>query len=276
MNLITGLYASYFFVALFLIALIAIITGVISILSNKLPQDIKDEFKDVDFDFYERNGWNPHGASLEDHKGKFVKKGEFVDLASFTPQGRAINMLNELWGLLIFIGTLIILVWAFDDETASVFVDNPGAFIAYLVFFFALVLEVPELILFRKDSRPWYLGGWLPNTVLIFLWCLFLYGIIKAGFRGLFEGLIELAGILGIIILGIVALLVLGFTFGALLEKFAPKTYDEWFEYDGYERPGTMAEQKAKWKKIIDKEKKEQQTKTTVKRKKLTKKTAKK
>ncbi len=76
--------------------------------------------------------------------------------------------------------------------------------------------------------------------------------------------------------MGIVALLVLEFTFSALLEKFAPKTYAEWFEYDGYERPGTMAEQKAKWKKIIDKEKKEQQTKTTVKRKKLTKKTAKK
>ena len=269
MNFMTSIYATYFFVAIILIALIAIITGVLSILSNKMPQDIKDKYKDIDFDFYERGGWNPHTDEVE------YKHGEYVNVGSFTPQGRAMNMLNGIWFTLIIIGICMIFGVAFYDESAAVFIDNPGAFFAYLVFFFALVLEVPELILFRRDSRPWYLGGWLPKTFLIFLWCVFLYGIIKAGFRGLFEALIELTGILGIIILGIVALLVLAFTFLSLLEKFAPKTHDAWFELDGYERPGTMAEQKAKWKKIIDKEKKEQQTKTTVKRKKLTKKTAK-
>tara|TARA_X000000368_G_scaffold161020_1_gene126893 strand:+ start:72 stop:905 length:834 start_codon:yes stop_codon:yes gene_type:complete len=271
MNVMTGIYTTYFFVAIILIALIAIITGVLSILSNEVPQDIKDKYKDIDFDFYERGGWNPHTGQVE------YKHGEYVDVASFTPQGRAMNMLNGIWFTLIMIGVVMILGTAFDDETPSFFGDNPGAFIVYLVFFFALVLEVPELILFRRDSRPWYLGGWLPKTFLIFLWCVFLYGIIKAGFRGLFELLIELTGLLGIIILGFVALLLLAFTFFSLLEKYSPKTY-AWFEIDddGYERPGTMAEQKAKWKKIIDKEKKEQQTKTTVKRKKLTKKTAKK
>tara|TARA_B100000965_G_scaffold182365_1_gene152200 strand:+ start:268 stop:1065 length:798 start_codon:yes stop_codon:yes gene_type:complete len=258
MNFMTSIYATYF-VAIILIALIAIITGVLSILSNKVPQDIKDKYKDIDFDLYERGGWN-----LPDK------------IFIFTPQGRAMNMLNVIWSIFIMLGVAMILGAAFDDETASVFNDNPGAFFAYLVFFFALMLEVPQLILFRRDSRPWYHGGWLPNSFLIFVWCGFLYQIIKGGIRGLFEGLIELAGALGVLILGVVALLVLGFTFFSLLEKFAPKTFIAWFEDDGYERPGTMAEQNAKWKKIIDKEKKEQQTKTTVKRKKLTKKTAKK
>ena len=272
-NFFTGLYVSYFFVALFLIALIAIITGVISILSNKFPQDIKDKFKDVDFDFYERSGWNPLGVSFEDHKGKFGEKGEFVDLASLTAQGRAMIMVQGLWHILIFVGVLMILGGSFADETAPMFWENPGAFFAYLVFFFALVLEVPELILFRKRFRPWYLGGSLPNSFLIFFGCVLLYGMIKNEFEGLINLINGSFGILGIIILVILTLAVLLVTFFTLFQKFAPEKYHAWFGFENDNERGTQAEQKTKWKKIIDKEK---QTKTTAKRKKLTKITPKK
>ena len=95
MNFITGIYATYFFVAIILIALIAIITGVLSILSNEVPQDIKDKFKGFDFDIYERGGWKLEGEILDD-EGNFVKKGDFVNLPSLTPQGRAMNMLTGL------------------------------------------------------------------------------------------------------------------------------------------------------------------------------------
>ncbi len=276
MNLMTGLYASYFFVALFLIALIAIITGVISILSNKFPQDIKDEFKDFDFDFYERGGWNIQGVSFEDYKGEFGEKGEFVDLASLTPQGRAVNMLNGLWNLLMWIGVFLILGPFLAEDPVTNWTEYPWSPFIYLVFFFALMLEVPSIILFRKSTRPWYAGGWLPNTVVVFLWSIFLHALFADEFEGLINLISEIFGILGIIILVILALAVLLVTFFALFQKFAPEKYHAWFGFEIGNERRTQAEQKAKWKKIIDKEKKEQQTKTTVKRKKLTKKTAKK